>query len=79
MPLRSLIYWVGSIVAAAIAVEAAEPEALTGAGSTFTPEELAAGTLLAVPEPSRALLLFLGILAMAFTYRRAWLNWKRGN
>jgi hypothetical protein len=31
-----------------------------------------------VPEPSRALLLFAGIMAMAFTYRRAWLSWKRG-
>jgi hypothetical protein len=35
-------------------------------------------SILAVPEPSRALLLFIGVMAMAFTYRQAWLNWKRG-
>lgn len=38
-----------------------------------------ANTLMPVPEPGRALLLFAGMMAMAFTYRRVWLNWKRGN
>jgi hypothetical protein len=36
-----------------------------------------ASNVLPVPEPSRAFLLFAGIMAMAFTYRRAWLGWKR--
>jgi hypothetical protein len=37
----------------------------------------AVSNVVAVPEPSRAILLFAGIMAMAFTYRHAWLSWKR--
>lgn len=59
-----------------MAAHAAEPGSLEG------PFESAATTLtfspLPVPEPGRAVLLFAGIMAMAFTYRRVWLNWKRG-
>jgi len=32
---------------------------------------------LPVPEPARAVLLGIGIMAVAFTYRRAWLNMKQ--
>jgi hypothetical protein len=37
----------------------------------------AISSVIAVPEPSRALMMFAGIMAMAFTYRHAWLSWKR--
>lgn len=78
MSFRSAIYWLASSIAAAIAVGAAEPDSMTHAAISFTLETGAAGDIIAVPEPSRAILLFAGIMAMAFTYRRAWLNWKRG-
>ncbi|MDZ4287821.1 MAG: hypothetical protein U0984_07675 [Prosthecobacter sp.] len=32
---------------------------------------------LAIPD-GRAILLGLGILAIAYTYQRIWLNWRRG-
>jgi len=58
-----------------MAVGAAEPGMADTA--TFTlPSD--ASAIHVVPEPGRAMLLFAGIMAMAFTYRRAWLSWKRG-
>ena len=33
-------------------------------------------TFLPSSEPGRAMMFFSGVLAMVFTYRRAWLNWK---
>lgn len=75
MFIRSFSYWFACSVAAAIAVGATEP------GQTMPPDLLTAGgavgSIAPVPEPSRALLLFAGIMAMAFTYRSAWLGWKR--
>jgi len=75
MTFRSFSYWFVCSIAAVIAVGAAEPEGagtldlhLPGAGMS---------SVLPVPEPSRAFLLFAGIMAMAFTYRSAWLSWKR--
>jgi hypothetical protein len=38
--------------------------------------DAAASHILPVPEPGRVMMLFAGMMAMAFTYRRAWLNWK---
>lgn len=71
MFIRSFSYWFACSVAAAIAVGASEPTAdLTLTGAVVS-------SIAPVPEPSRALLLFAGIMAMAFTYRSAWLSWKR--
>lgn len=75
MSLRSLLYWFICITFAVYVAQAAEP---------LNPDTIAAwgsanaldSKLLPVPEPGRALLLFVGVMAMAFTYRRAWLNWK---
>lgn len=77
MLIRSFSYWLVCSVAAAFAVNAAESDA--SANLDFTLPEGTLTTVLPVPEPSRALMLFAGIMAMAFTYRRAWLNWKRGS
>lgn len=75
MFIRSFSYWFACSVAAAIAVGATEP------GQTPPPDLILPGATLGsiapMPEPSRALLLFVGIMAMAFTYRSAWLSWKR--
>lgn len=73
MPFRTVIYWLVCSALAVIAVGAAEP-------GLVTPDvfNLDANSVKPVPEPSRALMLFAGIMAMAFTYRKVWLNWKRG-
>lgn len=76
MTFRSTTYWLVCGITAAIAVGAAEPG--TSETVPFTLPEGAASHLLPVPEPGRAFLLFAGIMALAFTYRSAWLSWKRG-
>lgn len=73
MTFRSFSYWFVCSIAAAIAVGAAEPDMASTLAFTLPQTS----SVLPVPEPSRALLLFAGIMAMAFTYRRAWLSWKR--
>lgn len=73
---RSLTYWFVCCTLAVIAVGAAEPSVVESATWELSNADLS--TVHAVPEPGRALLLFVGIMAMAFTYRKAWLNWKRG-
>lgn len=75
MSFRSFSYWLACSIAAAIAVGATEPDK-TGSLDLTLPAS-AVSSVLQVPEPSRALLLFAGIMAMAFTYRHAWLSWKR--
>ncbi|MCB1279098.1 MAG: PEP-CTERM sorting domain-containing protein [Prosthecobacter sp.] len=72
---RSFSYWFVCGVIAILAVEVAE----AGMEPSFTLPAEAASSVLPVPEPGRAILLFAGIMAMAFTYRRAWLGWKRGS
>ena len=76
MSFRSFSYWFICSIAAVIAVGAAEPD--MASTLSFSLSEAGNASVLPVPEPSRALLLFAGIMAMAFTYRRAWLSWKRG-
>ncbi|WP_395744323.1 PEP-CTERM sorting domain-containing protein [Prosthecobacter sp.] len=75
MPFRSFIFWSACSVAAFIVVGVTESG--MAAMQDFTLPEAAAASVMPVPEPSRAMLLFAGIMAMAFTYRRAWLNWRR--
>ncbi len=77
MFIRSFSYWFACSVAAAIAVGATEPDKITPADITLPGAALS--SIAPVPEPGRALLLFAGIMAMAFTYRTAWLSWKRGS
>jgi hypothetical protein len=76
MTFRSFSYWFASSLAAVLAASAGETSA--SAETPFVLPADAEMSILAVPEPSRALLLFIGVMAMAFTYRQAWLNWKRG-
>ena len=74
MTLRSFTYWFACSVAAFIAVGVTE-EGMAAMLDFNLPEAGTSGVL-PVPEPSRAFLLFAGIMAMAFTYRRAWLSWR---
>jgi len=76
MSIRSFRYWFACSIIAVIAVGATEPG--MAAMLDLKLHEAGASSVLPVPEPSRAFLLFAGIMAMAFTYRHAWLSWKRG-
>ncbi len=70
--MRALTYWLASIFVAVLASRAAErgDNLVALGGETAAP-------LLAVPDSGRSALLGVGILAMAYTYRQAWLNWRR--
>ncbi|GAA5136199.1 hypothetical protein GCM10023213_10810 [Prosthecobacter algae] len=74
--MRSFFYWLFSIALATLATAASDHTDKTG---EFLWTPTVAADVLPVPEPSRAILLGVGILAIAFTYRQAWLNLKRGN
>ncbi|MGV3658886.1 MAG: PEP-CTERM sorting domain-containing protein [Prosthecobacter sp.] len=78
MSARPTIYWLACIVLAAIAAQAADPAVAVEGAASFVLPQTDPNILQPVPEPGRALLLFAGMMAMAFTYRRVWLNWKRG-
>ena len=70
--MRALTYWLASIFVAVLASRAAErgDSLVALAGETAEP-------LLAVPDSGRSVLLGVGVLAMAYTYRQAWLGWRR--
>jgi len=75
MSFRSFSYWLASSIAAAVAVGATEPD--QAGALDLTVPGTAISSVITMPEPSRALMMFAGIMAMAFTYRQAWLSWKR--
>ncbi len=75
MPFHSFRYWFACSIISFVAVGATEP-GMAAMLDLNLPGANASGVL-QVPEPSRAFLLFAGIMAMAFTYRRAWLSWRR--
>ncbi|MDH4452877.1 MAG: PEP-CTERM sorting domain-containing protein [Verrucomicrobiota bacterium] len=76
MSFRPLFYWLLCSAFAVMAVGATKPGLVEPDVFRFSAH---AASVQPVPEPSRALLLFAGIMAMAFTYRKAWLSWKRGS
>lgn len=76
MSVRSLCYWCACSVLAFITAHASGSLAAETAPFALADTSNAL-PLLPVPEPGRAVLLFAGMMAMAFTYRKVWLNWKR--
>lgn len=71
---RALVYWsvwtVIAVGATAVSVHGSDGQTLTGS--------LSAGMgMMMVPDPARAVVLGVGIMAMAFTYRQAWESWRR--
>jgi len=75
MSVRSLLYWFICFTFAVYVAQAAEPLNLDSAAAWSAGSALES-KLLPVPEPGRAFLLFAGVISMAYTYRRARLNWK---
>lgn len=72
---RSILYWLICFAFAVLVAPAAESTAVPD-WLTWTKADANASHVLPVPEPGRAMMLFSGVMAIAFTYRRAWLNWK---
>jgi hypothetical protein len=72
--MRSFFYWLTTTVIAVIAASASEQQNEATQVLSSLPGQL---DILPVPEPSRAILLGVGIMAIAFTYREAWMNLKR--
>lgn len=75
--MRSTFYWLVSAAIAVLAMHSAGHAGEGGAAMDLLWGAEAPTDVLPVPEPSRAVLLGVGIMAIAFTYRRAWLNMKR--
>lgn len=70
--MRALTYWLASVFIAVMAAKAAERADDWGA---FSADPLQ--PLLSIPDGDRSVLLGVGVLAMAYTYRKAWLDWRR--
>lgn len=72
--MRSLVYW---LVSLALAVKVAHAAARPSDGGDATLLSSIVHPFLSISE-GRAILLALGILAIAYTYQRIWLNMRRG-
>jgi hypothetical protein len=77
MKIRSVIYWVACLFIATYAAGRAVASA-PEIEATVTPASLSVASLLAIPDAARSVLLFMGIIAVAFTYHRAWTNFRSG-
>ena len=76
MKSRSIIYWITSSALALLATHAAYPAGAPAAQDLPVIANSAIQTASSITDPSRAIMLFAGIMAMAFTYHRAWQNWR---
>ena len=76
--MRTFLYWLTSMTIAVLAAGASDQRGMA-ADEWWTSTDHLAANVLPAPEPSRAILLGVGIMAIAFTYRKAWLNLKRQN
>ena len=81
MNFRLIVYWLVCIAVAVVAsgymvgdVQAAEE--ISGQLAVVGPPTQAAFLLTGVSEIGRAVLLFVGILSVAYTYQRAWMNFR---
>jgi hypothetical protein len=69
--MRSILYWLTSTFVAVLCMKAA---ATPNAETTV----IAAGPVLGITatDPTRAIILGFGIMAMAYTYQRVWANFR---
>ncbi|SKA80007.1 PEP-CTERM protein-sorting domain-containing protein [Prosthecobacter debontii] len=74
--MRTILYWLAT-TAFAVAMAHSSGQSAAGEAADLLWAPSGAADVLPVPEPSRAVLLGVGIMAIAFTYRKAWLNLKR--
>ena len=78
MKIRSVIYWAISLVVATYASGHAVASA-SETGTAVASTSLTYSSVAAIPEAARSILLFVGVLAVAFTYHRAWINFRSGS
>lgn len=71
--MRSVLYWLGCVIFALVCVTAAATPQPAPA-SVATVNAMSAGPS---GNPARSIILGIGILAMAYTYQRVWLNFSR--
>lgn len=78
--MRSLLYWLCASLVAVVAAHAADFRRSYVEASFVGPLLPGQEPLVAMapytpaPDPARSILLGVGVMAMAYTYRRAWLN-----
>lgn len=76
MKIRSIIYWAASLLIALYAATQAEASSVQVEG-VLSPTALNFPNSATIPEIARSALLFIGIMAVAYTYRQAWLSFRR--
>lgn len=73
--MRSVLYWLTSTIVAVLCIKAA---ATTDFDESVLTATVPAHLVTTSPDPLRAILLGVGIMAVAYTYRRVWLNFTSG-
>ena len=71
--MRSVLYWLGCVTFALICVTAAATPQ-PAAASVATVDGMGVSPS---GNPARSIILGIGILALAYTYQRVWLNFSR--
>ena len=81
MNFRLIVYWIVCIAVAVVASgylvgHAQAADEMRGQLAVVGPPTQAAFQLAGVSELARAVLLFVGIIAVAYTYQQAWMNFR---
>lgn len=76
MKIRSVIYWAVSLLIATYAASHAVASSAEIEG-VVSPAALSFSTAVTIPDAARSMLLFIGIMAVAYTYQQAWVNFRR--
>lgn len=76
MKIRSVIYWALSLFIATYAATRAAASSAEIEG-VVSPVALNFTSAVTIPDAARSILLFIGIMAVAYTYQQAWLNFRR--
>ena len=76
MKIRSFIYWAACLLIAAYAASRAEASSSQIEG-VVSPAAMTFPSAVTIPDAARSALLFIGIIAVAYTYQQAWLNFRR--
>ncbi len=75
MKIRGILYWTVTFFVAAYSSQGDSASAPDAVATAIQPS-VTLSTILAVPDAARSALLFIGILAMGYTYQQAWANFR---
>lgn len=76
MKFRSVTYWALSLFIATYAASHALASSAEIEG-VVSPAALTFTNAVTIPDAARSALLFIGIMAVAYTYQQAWVNFRR--